>query len=214
VIVIEGTEPHLRNGDKTLVNEMIAFGPFQLFASGRRLLRDEMPLDIGSRSLDILIALVERAGEVVGKKELVARVWPDVVVEESSLRTHVAGLRKALGDGREGARYVANVPGRGYCFVAPITRAAPPKPGPVADPLPAELRSRLPTRLARMIGRDHALPRGYEERTEQVGLELSPRFGIGAIELAGRTTHRKLWKFEERIEYAVSQNRHPQGRIG
>jgi DNA-binding winged helix-turn-helix (wHTH) protein len=76
---------------------MISFGPFHLSASGRLLLRNEMPLDIGSRSLDILIALVERAGEIVGKKELVARVWPDVIVEESSLRTHVARLRKVPG---------------------------------------------------------------------------------------------------------------------
>ena len=83
-----------------LIDNMISFGPFRLFASGRRLLRDEVPLDIGSRSLDILIALVERAGEVVGKKELVARAWPDVIVGESSLRSQVGGLRKALGDGR------------------------------------------------------------------------------------------------------------------
>jgi DNA-binding winged helix-turn-helix (wHTH) protein len=117
---------------------MISFGPFHLSASGRLLLRNEMPLDIGSRSLDILIALVERAGEIVGKKELVARVWPDVIVEESSLRTHVARLRKVLGDGREGAQYVANVPGRGYCFVAPITCATPPTPAPISDPAPAE----------------------------------------------------------------------------
>src|SRR5580704_10244281 len=105
---------------------LISFGPFQLFASGRRLLRDEVPVEVGSRSLDILIALVERGGEVVRKKELVARVWPDVIVDETSLRTHVARLRKALGDGREGARYIANVPGRGYSFVAPITRTAAP----------------------------------------------------------------------------------------
>ena len=77
---------------------MIAFGRFQLFAAERRLLKDATPVDIGSRALDILIALVERAGETVSKRDIVARVWPDVVVEESSLRVHVAALRKALAE--------------------------------------------------------------------------------------------------------------------
>ncbi|HEY0685482.1 MAG TPA: transcriptional regulator [Steroidobacter sp.] len=96
------------------------FGPFHLHATERRLLRDGAPVEIGSRALDILIALVEGAGEVIGKKGLLARVWPDVIVEESSLRVHVAALRKALGDGVDGARYITNIPGRGYSFVASV----------------------------------------------------------------------------------------------
>ena len=90
------------------------FGPFYLHATERRLLRGGEPVEIGSRALDILIALLEGAGEVIGKKTLVARVWPDVIVEGSSLRVHVSALRKALGDGMDGARYITNVPGRGY----------------------------------------------------------------------------------------------------
>ena len=97
------------------------FGPFRFFPAERRLLKGETPVQIGSRELDILIALVERAGEVVTKRELFARVWPDVVVEESSLRVHVAGLRKVLADGQDQARYIVNVPGRGYSFVASLT---------------------------------------------------------------------------------------------
>ena len=102
------------------------FGPFRLFPAERRLLKGETPVQIGSRELDILIALVERAGEVVTKRELFARVWPDVVVEESSLRVHVAGLRKVLADGQDQARYIVNVPGRGYSFVASLTGAMAP----------------------------------------------------------------------------------------
>ncbi len=102
----------------------IAFGPFKLFPSERRLERGGAAVAVGGRSLDILIALTERPGEVISKQDLFARVWPDVLVEESSLRGHVAGLRRALADGEDGVRYVANVPGRGYCFVAPLTPIA------------------------------------------------------------------------------------------
>ena len=89
------------------------FGPFRLFPTERRLLNGVVPVHVGSRELDILIALAERPGEVVSKRELFARVWPNVVVEESSLRVHVAGLRKVLADGQGQARYIVNVPGRG-----------------------------------------------------------------------------------------------------
>src|SRR5882672_8716309 len=99
-----------------------SFGPFRLFAAERLLEKAGEPLQLGGRALDILIALVERAGEVVSRKELISRVWPDVFVDEANLRVHVSHLRKALGEGHYGARYVANVPGRGYCFVAPVTR--------------------------------------------------------------------------------------------
>jgi DNA-binding winged helix-turn-helix (wHTH) protein/cytochrome c551/c552 len=104
--------------------DIVAFGPFRLSAAERRLERDGVALKLGSRALDILIALVERASEVVSKRELFARVWPNLVVDDGSLRFHVAALRKALGAGQSGVRYVANVSGRGYCFVAPISRLA------------------------------------------------------------------------------------------
>ena len=72
-----------------------------------------------------MIVLVERAGEVVTKEELFARVWPGLVVEEGNLKTQVALLRKALRDGQAGARYLMTVPGRGYRFVAPVSTAEP-----------------------------------------------------------------------------------------
>jgi TolB-like protein len=100
--------------------DVISFGPFRLVASARLLTKDGAQVDLGARALDMLIALVSRPNEVVSKKDLLARVWPDVTVEESSLRFQMAGLRKALGDGRDGARYIATLPGRGYCFVAPV----------------------------------------------------------------------------------------------
>ena len=105
--------------------DLICFGPFRLSVTERLLEKEGVRVRLGSRALDILIALVERPAEVVTKKELFARVWPNLVVDEGSLRYHVSALRKALSEGRSGTRYVTNVSGRGYCFVAPISRAAP-----------------------------------------------------------------------------------------
>jgi len=104
--------------------DLIRFGPFRLSITERVLEKDSVPVRLGSRALDILIALVERPAEVVTKKELFARVWPDLVVDEGNLRYHIAALRRALGEGRSGTRYVTNVSGRGYCFVVPISRTA------------------------------------------------------------------------------------------
>src|SRR5580658_9578366 len=102
--------------------DAMRIGSFSLVASERLLTREGVTIELGARALDILIALVSRPNEVVSKKELLARVWPDVTVEENSLRFHIAGLRKALGDGKDGARYISTLAGRGYCFVAPISR--------------------------------------------------------------------------------------------
>src|SRR5262247_2003018 len=125
------------------------FGPFRLFPTERRLLKGETPVAIGSRELDILIELVQRAGEVVTKRELFARVWPGMVVEESSLRVQVTGLRKTLGDGQGGARYIATVAGRGYTFVASVVKAA-------AAPATKQTVAST-TRAGRIIGREHDL---------------------------------------------------------
>src|SRR5262249_14768479 len=100
----------------------VSFGPFRLFPTARAFEKDGVPLALGNRALDILMVLVERAGELVTHRELIARVWRDLVVDPSNLRVHMTGLRKALGDGKE--RYIANVTGQGYCFVAPVTREA------------------------------------------------------------------------------------------
>jgi DNA-binding winged helix-turn-helix (wHTH) protein len=109
----------------------ISFGPFRLLAAQRLLLEGDRPVRLGSRAFDILAALVERAGEVVDKKELLARVWPQTFVEDANLKIQVSALRRALGDGQGGHRYVVTVPGRGYNFVAPVSlegssRAPPP----------------------------------------------------------------------------------------
>ena len=138
------------DGDILGTNGVASFGLFRLFAAERQLTKGDEPVQLGGRALDTLIALVERAGEVVSQKELLSRVWPGVTVEEANLRGHIASLRRALGDGREGARYIVTVSGRGYSFVAPVTRSAPQPSQAVVSDRP----QRLPPKLNRMIGRD------------------------------------------------------------
>jgi DNA-binding winged helix-turn-helix (wHTH) protein len=103
--------------------DLISFGPFRLCPAHRNHEKAGSPIHLSARAFDILIVPVERAGEVVSKKKLMARVWPDVTVEEGNLRFHIAALRKALEDGQSGARYVTTIAGRGYRFVAPISRS-------------------------------------------------------------------------------------------
>jgi predicted ATPase/DNA-binding winged helix-turn-helix (wHTH) protein len=103
--------------------DVISFGPFDLVPSERLLTKANERVELGARALDILLILVSRANEVIRKTELLDLAWPGVVVQEVSLRFHVASLRKALGDGVGGARYISTLPGRGYCFVAPVSRS-------------------------------------------------------------------------------------------
>src|SRR5437868_6225951 len=93
----------------------LRFGRFSLDPARKLLQADGRDVRLGGRALDLLVALVERAGEIVSHDELFARVWPHAVVEESSLRVHLSALRKALGDGAD-LRYIASVPGHGYRF--------------------------------------------------------------------------------------------------
>jgi DNA-binding winged helix-turn-helix (wHTH) protein len=110
----------------------ISFGPFRLFVEQRLLLEGDTPARLGNRAFDILTALVERAGEIVGKQELIARVWQKTFVEEANLKMQVSALRRALGDGQGGRRFGATIPGRGYSFVAPISVAELPPATPAA----------------------------------------------------------------------------------
>src|ERR1700752_4641723 len=136
-----------------MVARAISFGPFLLLAEQRLLLEGDRPVRLGRRAFDILVFLVERAGEVVGKEELIARAWPATFVEEANLKIQVSALRRALGDGQGGNRHVVTVVGRGYNFVAPIRAEelsrAPPSPM-IAPAAPHN----LPFATTRMIGRE------------------------------------------------------------
>lgn len=128
------------------------FGPFRLRPAQRLLLEDNSPVGLGSRALDILLALVERPGEVVGKDELIARVWPDTFVEDVNVRVHMSALRRTLGEGLAGRRYIATIPGRGYQFVGAVISVE--DSATVSQQTAATPRTRsLPMPATRIIGR-------------------------------------------------------------
>jgi predicted ATPase/DNA-binding winged helix-turn-helix (wHTH) protein len=127
----------------------ILFGQFRLVPEARMLTRNGAPIQLGARALDILITLIERAGQLVSKAELIAAVWPTTFVEESNLRVNVAALRRALGDDGSEARFVVSVPGRGYMFIA--DGGGDPTLALSDD---ANGRDYAPVPLVRLVGRD------------------------------------------------------------
>jgi predicted ATPase/DNA-binding winged helix-turn-helix (wHTH) protein len=170
-------------------SDSISFGPFQLFSNERKLERDGVQVDIGGRALDILIVLLEFAGRNVSNRELTARVWRNVVVEDSSLRVNIAMLRRVLGDGREGARYIANIPGQGYCFVCPVTRSS----GPIEAAGNADARQQaaysLPQQLQRMVGRDEQVLELARQVRAQRCVNIVGPGGMGKTTVAIAVAH-------------------------
>ena len=133
-----------------------AFGPFVLIPERQLLLKGEVPVRIGSRAMDILTALVERPGELVSKRELFSRAWPDTFVEEGNLKVNMVALRRVLGEGPGKAQYIATVTGRGYRFVASVLTGE--SAGPVLASTSAAAGSHdLPTGPTRILGRADAI---------------------------------------------------------
>ena len=167
-------------------------GPFVLHLDRQQLLRDGEPVRIGSRALALLIALVEKGGDLVGKDELISRAWPDTFVEEANLRVHIAALRKVLGDTGDPPQYIANVSGRGYRFVA----APPPELKPSV-----EARSGSPAAsLTRLIGRDEEVATLTERVTRRRLITVSGPGGIGKTSVALAVAQQLGPVFDDRIE--------------
>jgi len=103
-----------------LVEREYFFGRFHFIPGQQLLLQDDQAIRLGARARDILAELVKHPGELVSKEDLIARAWPRAVVEESNLKVHIAGLRKALAQHDQYGSYIATVIGRGYRFVAPV----------------------------------------------------------------------------------------------
>ncbi|SDZ30712.1 Predicted ATPase [Variovorax sp. YR634] len=133
------------------------FGPFILKEMQRRLERSGEAVRLGPRAFDLLLQLIKRPGEFIGKDELLSAVWAGVVVEESSVRVHMSMLRKSLGRPGEGdgcEEWISNVPQRGYRFNARVHRqsldaveAPPPFSAPSSFAKP-------PARLTELVGRE------------------------------------------------------------
>ncbi|MET0350138.1 MAG: winged helix-turn-helix domain-containing protein, partial [Rhizobacter sp.] len=161
------------------------FGPFRLHPASRQLTHGDDPVRLGARAFDLLHALVVRAGEPLSKDELLAQVWRDTVVDEGSLRVHMAALRKALGDAATNPTYIANLPQRGYCFVAPVAvRAVNETVPPPAPPAAASTTAFLPLPSVRLVGRDDVIDAVAGRLGRQRLVTLVGPGGIGKTSVA------------------------------
>src|SRR5258705_12267580 len=163
------------------VDRKLGFGPFELSIGERGLRRGGQVLPLGGRALDILIYLADRPGEVIAKQELIDHVWSDVIVEEGSLRVHVAAIRKALADGQFGSRYIANIKGRGYSFVGTVV--------PLAGSTESRndkfrQQGRLPVRPIMMIGRETVVSEVSDKLRDERFVTLLGPGGIGKTTIA------------------------------
>jgi predicted ATPase/DNA-binding winged helix-turn-helix (wHTH) protein len=162
--------------------EIWSFDQFRLNPKERWIERSGVRLDLGSRTFDVLLTLTGRAGEVVSKRELLNRVWPDSLVDEVSLRVQIAALRKALEDGKYGNRFIANVPGKGYSFIPVVSKSTA---GKLRKAQSERLsRTNLPTLPSRMIGRDDVLANVRRQLIEHRFVTIVGPGGIGKTTLA------------------------------
>ena len=177
----------------------MSFGPFRLLPAQRLLLEGDKSVHLGSRALDILIALVEQSGELVTREELIERAWPDTYVEEGNLRVHVAALRRALGDGQPGSRYIVNSPGRGYRFVAPVsvsqeTARAPPQ-------AVAKAAANLPAPLTRMVGRGEVVDALLAQAPHERFITIVGPGGVGKTTVALAVAHKLSASFRDGVRF-------------
>src|SRR3984885_12937638 len=180
-------------------NDVLSFGPFSLRVAERLLKKADEPIPLGGRALDVLIALAERAGEVVPHKELISTVWRGMTVEDANLRAHVAAVRKALGDGRDGARYVTNGSSMGYCFVAPVTRSSAKQPAPVIGVTLTERVQRLPPQAARMVGRDDTVRCVVEQLQALRFVSIVGPGGVGKTTVAISVAYTLIDSFHDAV---------------
>ena len=161
------------------------FGAFSLRPAQRLLERSGSRVRVGDKAFEILRTLVAHAGEVVKKADLLKQVG---VVSDESLRFHIAALRKALGEGR----YIANVAGQGYSFVAPVSHVSGDRPGDArstsARPLPARPRP--------LVGRDQVLEVLTEQLLEHRFVTMVGPGGVGKTSVALTLAHDLAARFD------------------
>ena len=173
--------------------QVLEFGPFELHRSSRRLLDEGTPVRLGSRAFEILLALVERAGQVVSKRDLIARAWPGLFVEQSNLRVHVAALRKVLRDPHASPRYIRSVSGVGYSFIAPVTN----KDRPV--PMGSDVPLAFPTPLTEVIGRTEAVEAIAKQVNARRLVTIVGPGGIGKSTVALAAAARLAERYARRV---------------
>jgi predicted ATPase/DNA-binding winged helix-turn-helix (wHTH) protein len=199
---------------RAAVYRKLRFGPFELSIGERLLRRNGVMLSLGSRALDILVYLADRPGEVIAKHELIDNVWSDVTVDEGSLRVHVAAIRKALGDGQFGHRYIANVKGRGYSFVGSVVPSVGGREGSNDK---SRRRDGLSARSPMMIGRETVVGEVADKlRGERFVTLLGPG-GIGKTTIALAVGRAVAEEFDGKVHFvdleSLTDPRHVAGAV-
>src|SRR5262249_43485322 len=191
------------------MTEAFAFGPFRLLVARRELLAHGVPVTLGQRAFEILLMLVNRHGQLVTKDELMAEVWPGVVVEENNIQVHISAVRKVLATAGDGERYLLTVAGRGYRFVAPVKREsaaeieAAPAPGPDQNAaVPASFgaaTNNLPQQLTSLIRRGADLPDLEARLGSHRLVTLTGSGGVGKTRLAIEAGRRLLDRYPDGV---------------
>ena len=141
----------LSSGSRAVGSSLYEFGPFTVQPDERLLLQEGRPVSLTPKAFDLLIQLIDRPGQLVGKQELMTALWPDTFVEETNLAYTMSALRRAIGDGLNGNQYIQTVPTRGYRFVSPVMRKEP-AVAITADRIPPGIaRSRWHSRRSRSL---------------------------------------------------------------
>ena len=187
------------------MRKAISFGPFRLFLTEQLVEKDDVPIRIGGRSLDILICLAERAGEAIGKRDLVVNVSADIRVEGGSLRFHGASLRRALGD-------VATTPGRGYSPVSAVSRLTVAEGVGVTTTALASRSHRVPQCVAHMIGRGETVEKLIEEFLSRRIVTVVGPGGIGRATVAVAVGHAMLSRLDGAM-YFLARGSLSDGRL-
>ncbi|WP_411885339.1 ATP-binding protein [Polaromonas sp. YR568] len=174
------------------------FGPFLLIPERQLLMRGDAQVRIGGRALDILTALVERPGQLVGKRELVARVWPNTVVEDANLKVNMVALRRALGDEPGAVQYIATVVGRGYRFVAPVQALESAGFSIQGGTASTQLHN-LPSGTTRIVGRSDAINAIRQDLKEARLVSIVGPGGVGKTTVALAVAERAVGSFRDGV---------------
>jgi predicted ATPase/DNA-binding winged helix-turn-helix (wHTH) protein len=164
--------------------ERYRFGPFELQPDKRRLLRDGDAISLRPRAFDLLVALVDQAGHLITKDDLLSRVWPKAVVEEAALHVQMSALRKVVG--RDA---ITTVSGRGYQFTLPVTK------GDGETNRESRLNHNLPYQLTSFVGREREIAQLVELVTANRLVTLTGAGGAGKTRLAIEVAVRLLDAF-------------------
>jgi predicted ATPase/DNA-binding winged helix-turn-helix (wHTH) protein len=180
----------------SIVEDEVEFGPFVLKSGRRSLTRDGSPVALGSRAMDILVCLTANAGRLLTNAEIIRHAWPDTFVDETNLRVHISAIRRALGDTKKESVYVTNVPGRGYTFIAAVSRktqaAAEVRAPGAARVLPVDRRANT-----KLFGRSSVVEKLSEQLLDARLLTIVGPGGIGKSTVAravlGRSSAEVVW---------------------